>query len=118
MKRMGIILGVLGSIIGVVSAISAFVAVGGDAAYSARLWAGWAALVLAVLAGAAAPLMSTRPVAAGLIMLVSGFAGFVCINLFYINTFYGLALPLWIAGAVLIIISSRRIEQGTEKRES
>jgi len=88
------------------SAISAFVAVGADPAYSVRLWAGWLALLMAVLASVAALFMTTRPAAAGLTMLIGGFAGFVCINLFYINTFYGLAVPLWIVSAALALISA------------
>lgn len=107
MRMIAIVLGVLGGIIGLVSAISAFVAVGADPAYSARLWAGWLALLLAVLAGVAAVFITTRPAAVGLTMLIGGFAGFVCINLFYINTFYGLAVPLWIVAAALALISAR-----------
>ncbi len=107
MRMIAIVVGVLGGIIGLVSAISAFVAVGADPAYSVRLWAGWLALLLAVLAGVAALFMTTRPAAAGLTMLIGGFAGFVCINLFYINTFYGLAVPLWIVAAALALISAR-----------
>ncbi len=102
-----IVLGVLGGIIGLVSAISAFVAVGADPAYSAQLWAGWLALLLAVLAGGAAVFITTRPATVGLMMSIGGFAGFVCINFFYINTFYGLAVPLWIVAAALALISAR-----------
>ena len=107
MKMIAIVLGVLGGIIGLGSAISAFVMVGADPAYSARLWVGWLALLLAVVAGGAALLIHTRPVAASLTMLIAGCAGFVCINFFYINTFYGLAVPLWIIGAALALIRDR-----------
>ncbi len=107
MKMIAIVLGVLGGIIGLGSAISAFVMVGADPAYSARLWLGWLALLLAVVSGGAALLIYTRPVAASLTMLIAGCAGFVCINFFYINTFYGLAVPLWIIGAALALIRAR-----------
>ena len=107
MKIIALVLGVLGGIIGLVSTIAAFVAVGSEAAYSTRLWSGWAALLLALLATAAALFLTTRPTRANLTMLISGIVGFVCINLFYINTFYGLAIPLWIAGAVVAFISTR-----------
>lgn len=40
-------------------------------------------------------------------MLISRIAGFVCINLFYINTFYVLAVPLWFAGGIVAFISAR-----------
>lgn len=109
MKMIAIVLGVLGGIIGLGSAISAFVMVGADPAYSARLWVGWLALLLSIMAGGAALLIHTRPVAASLTMLIAGFAGFVCINFFYINTLYGLAVPLWMIAAALALISSRTV---------
>jgi uncharacterized membrane protein HdeD (DUF308 family) len=71
MRGVAIVLGMLASLIGVLSAISAFNTVGSDPAYSYRLWAGWASLVLAILAGIAAILMTTRPRAASLTMLIS-----------------------------------------------
>lgn len=107
MRITALVLGIVGSIIGVYSGIAAFVAVGGDPAYSSRLWAGWIALILAVIAGLAALLISARPVIASTVMLAGGIVGFVCINLFYINTFYFLAIPFWIVGAVLGFIGAR-----------
>ncbi len=109
MKIFAIVLGVLGSVIGLGSAISALIMVWADPAYSDRLWVGWLALLLAVVAGGSALLIYTRPVVASLTMLITGFAGFVCINFFYINTFYGLAVPLWIIGAALALISARKV---------
>jgi hypothetical protein len=107
MKIVAVVLGVLGGIIGLLSAVAALVTVGGEAVYSSRLWAGWAALLLALMAAAAALLLPARPGMASLIMLISGVAGFACINLFYINTFYALAVPLWLAGAVVALITAR-----------
>ena len=106
MRGIAIALGILASLIGVLSAISALSAVGGDPAYSARLWAGWASLVLALLAGVATVFMTTRPRAASLTMLISGMIGFVCINLFFIDTFYMLAIKLWFLGTILAWISA------------
>ena len=106
MKMIAIALGVLGGIIGLGSAISAFIMVGADPMYSARLWVGWLALLLAVVAAGSALLIQSHPVAASITMVITGFSGFVCINLFYINTFYGLAVPLWIIGAALALISA------------
>jgi len=107
MRITAIVLGVLGGNTGLVSSISAFVAVGADPAYSTRLWAGWLALLLAALAGVAALFMTVRPIAASLTMLIGGLVGLVCINLFYINTFYGLAVPLWIIATALALSSAR-----------
>src|SRR5579883_789021 len=107
MKILALVLGVAGGIIGLLSAVDAFIAVGSDPAYSYRLWAGWAALLLALVATVAAFFLLTRPTIAGIIMLICGIAGFVCMSLFYINTFYGLAVLLWIVGAAVAFISAR-----------
>ena len=116
MRIIAIILGVIGGIIGIVSAISAFVAVGADPVYSARLWAGWLALILAALAAVAAMFITRRPFAATLTMLISGVLGFLSINLFYINTFYGLAILPWLIGAALAVLAAR--SPISEKRPS
>jgi hypothetical protein len=116
MRIFAIVLGVLGGIIGLVSAISAFVAVGADPAYSARIWAGWLALVLAALAGVAAIFITRRPFAAILTMLISGVLGFLSINLFYINTFYVLAIVPWLIAAALAVLTAR--SHTSEKRPS
>lgn len=118
MKIIALVLGILGGIIGLLSAIAAFAAVGGEAAYSARLWAAWAALLLALLATAAALFLRTHPTRASLIMLISGIAGFVCINLFYINTFYILAVPFWVVGAGVALISTRTTPSEAMKGKS
>jgi len=106
MRGIAIVLGMLASALGALSAISALSAVGADPAYSARLWAGWASLVLVILAGIAAILITTRPRAASLTMLISGIIGFVCINLFFIDTYYLLAIQLWFLSTILACISS------------
>ena len=109
MRITAIASGMLGGIFGIVSAIYAIVVVGGDPVYSGRLPAAWLALLLAVLAGVAAMFIQTRPIAASLTMLIVGLSGFVCINLFYINTFYGLALLLWIIATALTLSSTRKL---------
>lgn len=106
MRRIAIVLGLLASAVGVLSAINALSAVGADPAYSARLWAGLASLVLAILAGVTAIVIPTRPRAASLIMLISGLVGFVCINLFFIDTFYILAIQLWFLSTILAFVSA------------
>jgi hypothetical protein len=118
MRVIAIALGLLASLIGVFSAISAISAEGGDPAYSFRLWAGGASLVLAILAGVAAIFMTTRPRAASLIMLFSGILGFVCISLYHIDTFYMLAVPLWFIGTVLALISTTTSASEAMKGES
>lgn len=104
MRIGAIVLGIVGGIVGIYSAISAFSAVGSDPAYGSRLWAGWGALILAALAAVVALFISSRPVAAAIAMLVIGLLGFLSINLFYINTFYIVAVLLWLCAAGLSII--------------
>ena len=118
MRGSAIVLGMLASLLGVLSAISAFNTVGSDPAYSYRLWAGWTSLVLAILAGIAAIFIITRPRAASLTMLISGMLGFVCISLYYIETFYMLAVPLWFIGTVLAWISTTTSPSAAMKGES
>ena len=116
MKRLTVVFSIAGSMIGILSAVYAIDIVGADPAYSERLWAGWLALLLAGLVGVTGlvslviilpPGASSLPLAIGSIMMIGGIAGFICINLFYINTLYGLAVPLWIAGAVLAFRDAR-----------
>jgi hypothetical protein len=40
-------------------------------------------------------------------MLISGVVGYLSINLFYINTFYGLAILPWLIGSVLAVLAAR-----------
>jgi hypothetical protein len=101
MRTAVLVLALLGGVIGIANAIWALVAVGGDPAYSGRLLVGWAALILALLAGAAGFMARTRPGVASLAILIAGVLGFVAINLYYINTFYALALLFWLAASVL-----------------
>jgi hypothetical protein len=51
-------------------------------------------------------LPAVGPRTASLTMLISGTLGFICINLFYIDTFYMLAVQLWFIATLLAWISS------------
>ncbi len=105
MKRSALILGFAGGVIAIASSISALLTVGGNPQYQSRLWTGWLTLVLSVLAAIAAILIVRRPVAASIVMALSGLAGFLCINLYYINTWYVLALPVWLVALILAVSS-------------
>jgi hypothetical protein len=108
MKTSALILGVAGGVIAIASVVSALLAVGGNPQYQSRLWVAWLALALSLLAGIAAILIVRRPVAASIVMSLSGLAGFLCINLYYINTWYVLALPIWLI-ALIIGVSSQLV---------
>ena len=105
-----IVFGLLGSVLGFWSALYALTAVGADPLYQERLWAGWAALLLPVVAFLATLFLHTRPVPASLLNLISGLGGFVCINLFYINTFYVLAIPFWVLAVAAGLASNPGVQ--------
>ena len=100
-QRLVLLAGALGGLIGVTNAGSALLAVGGVAPYSDRAGFGWAALVLAIVAAGGGLLALRQPRAGAALMILSGLAGAVAINLFFINTFYVLALACWLPGAIL-----------------
>ena len=91
------VVGALGGAVCAYSAVRALLAVGGDPAYAGRLGFGIAAFALGLLATFAAPVATVRPRLAALTMLVGGTLGFVAINLYYINTWYGVGWLLLLA---------------------
>lgn len=109
--RAGLLVALLGGIIGVSSAVQALLAVGTQPVYQERVAFGWAALVLALLATGAVGLARHRPGVAGAIMVVDGLLGLGAILLFYINTWYALAVPCWLLAAALIIMEDHRAAQ-------
>src|SRR5919108_530310 len=112
-RRLAALFGLLGGGVAASGAAAALASVGGLPGYSARAAFGWAALALALVAGAAGLLARTHPAAAGAVMVVGGIAGAVAINLFYINTWYVLAVPLWLIGALFAFLSPSRGAAGT-----
>jgi hypothetical protein len=58
------------------------------------------------VAGAGGLLAVRRPATGAAVMVVTGLLGAVAINLFYINTYYVLAVPLWLIAAVTALTSS------------
>lgn len=108
--RTAILLSLLGGVLAFGSALSALLEVGADPIYSERLWAGWVALLLPVVAFLATLWLHSRPLPASLLILVSGVTGVICISLFYLNTFYALALPFWIAAVVVGLVRPAQVE--------
>ena len=99
-------LAALGGFIGVGSAVYAVVAVGDVMPYAERVGAGYAALALAALAGAGGLLAVRRPAAGAAVIVVAGLLGAVAINLFSINTYYVLAVPLWLVAAIAALATA------------
>jgi hypothetical protein len=97
------VLGVLGGLAGTGSAAVALVRHGGDVHYADRAGFGWAAVALGLAAVAGALLIPTRPGLASALLAGGSILGFVAINLFDINTYYVLAVPLCIVAALLAL---------------
>ncbi len=91
------ILGALGGAVCAYSAAKALLEVGGQTAYAGRVAFGVVALLLGLVAMLAAPRVLARPRQAGLLMLVAGTLGFLTINVYYINTWYGVGWLLLLA---------------------
>jgi hypothetical protein len=98
-------LGLAGGLLAAGSAVSALLAVGRDPLYEPRLGFGIAALLLAGVTGLAALDVLAHPGRGALLMLGAGALGAVSINLYYINTLYVLALPLWLLGTLAALWS-------------
>jgi hypothetical protein len=96
----------IGSIIGVGSALHALIAVGNQPPYSDRMALGILALVMAADVTILPLAMRSRPRIAALVMVTSGIGGALAINLFYINTYYLLALPFWLVAAFATAVAS------------
>jgi hypothetical protein len=109
--RVSLLIAILGGVIGVSSAIQALMTVGSQPGYEDRAVFGWAALILAITATGGAALSRTRPGVAGIVMVVDGLLGLGAMLLFYINTWYALAVPCWILAAALMFTEGRRAAQ-------
>jgi hypothetical protein len=102
------LLAAAGGVVGAVSVISGLAGEGGTAPYAERFAFAGLALVLAIVAGVVPwwPRLEART--AGTIVFPAGLIGFLATQLWFINTYYEFALPLWlIASAVLV--AARRV---------
>ncbi|HET9110817.1 MAG TPA: hypothetical protein VFN78_08340 [Ktedonobacterales bacterium] len=107
MIRIGTFLGALGGVVAVLSVANGFVAVSADPQYRSRAIFAIAALVFGIIAAVSGFIPRMHPAAAGALMLAAGVLGFLATLPWYINTFYVMALPLWIIGAALLFASGR-----------
>ena len=105
--RIAAVLAILGGAVGALNAGAALIQVGSAPGYDARAVFGWIALGAAVCGATAAVAFLDRPIVAAPVLVVGGLVGTLAINLFYINTFYVAALPLWLAGTALLLVSAR-----------
>ncbi|HEV2250618.1 MAG TPA: hypothetical protein VGT60_08935 [Candidatus Limnocylindria bacterium] len=102
------ILAALGGLIGAGSVVVGLAGDGGTAPYQSRLPFALAAFGLAAVAGAAPwwPRRSSR--ASGFIVFPAGVVGFLCTQLWFINTSYVAALPLWLLASLLLLLAASR----------
>jgi hypothetical protein len=96
-----------GGVVGIVSVIAGLVGEGGTAPYGGRFVFAGLALVLAAIAGAAPWSPRLSPRAAGLIAFPAGLIGFLATQLWFINTYYEFALPLWLIASAVLIAAPR-----------
>ena len=90
----------LGGIVGVSSAGLAIAEVGGLQPYDSRVALGWAALALAAAATGVGLSIPGRAAASSIAMVFAGLVGALAISFFYVNTFYFVAVPLWLVAAM------------------
>jgi hypothetical protein len=105
--RIAPIVSAAGGVVGIVSVVSGLAGEGGTAPYAERFAFAGLALVLAAAAGAAPGWRRLSARAAGLIVFPAGLIGFLATQLWFINTYYVLALPLWLIASVALV-SARR----------
>lgn len=106
MKIAALILGILGGLAGLIGSIFALF-IGGIEAFSlggsSIIAFGWVALFLSLLGIVAGAISMGKTKIAGILMLIAGVGGFICISLAYV-----VAGPLLIIGGILALIGSRK----------
>ena len=108
----------LGGIVGVSSAGLAIAEVGGLQPYDTRVALGWTALALAAAATGVGLSIPARAAASSIAMVFAGLVGALAISFFYINTFYFVAVPLWLVAATSRLASrsaGRRLPRPTDR---
>lgn len=109
MRTIAVMLGLIGAFAGILAAGYAFVIYmvegtnGMANPYAARVGFGVAAFLLAGVAGLGALLVWRRPEVGSLLLMLGSILGFVAINLFNINTWYILTVPLCLLAALLAL---------------
>lgn len=107
---MGIVAGVFGIIAALLELLVGGIAHLGGAENAGTAttvtWLGFAAFFVSVLAIVGGALAKSKAVAAGVIMIVTGIAGFVCMGAFWL-----LSGPLLVIGAILAFIGARNPPQ-------
>lgn len=119
MRAGSVVLGLLGALVALSAAAYAFVIYmvegtnGVANPYAPRVGFGLAAVALALLAGVGAALVYRRPPLGSLLLMGGSILGSVAIELFTIQTWYPLAVPLCLLSVVLAARGSARSSAGS-----
>jgi hypothetical protein len=100
----------LGVVGGLVGAVSAFSVLGGGSPGEdgqSREWLGVFGFSAALVAGLAGLLARRWPRPAAPVMMAAGILGCAAMNLFNADTYYLAALPLWLLGGILAHLAPR-----------
>lgn len=101
MKWLGIAFGLLGALVGAYSVWF------GLTKESNSVALGLVALALAIVAGVLPLVLYRQPLMGGLLMLVSGGAGYAISIFVFPRTLYFVALGCWIVGSALLLLAAR-----------
>src|SRR5438045_7245643 len=88
----------LGGMVGVSSAGFAIATIGAAPPYDSRVALGWTALAVGATATVLGLAIPGRRSESAIAMVLVGLMGAVAMSLFYINTYYVAALPVWLVG--------------------
>ena len=108
MKIAALILGIIGGIAGLIGSVMAMMlggigsALGGEGAGTITSL-GWVALLFSIIAVVGGALAIAKPKVAGIMMLLMGVGGLICVSLGYV-----IAGPLLIIGGILALVGSRK----------
>lgn len=108
MRIAGALTGLVGGIVAVASAATGLIITAQEPLYHGRIGFGVAALLLAIIAGASGMIPRLPAYAASGLMGLCGALGFLATLPWYINTAYIAALPFWLIGALLLLLSGQR----------
>ncbi len=110
MKIASLILGILGGLAGIIGSIMVMLVGGIGSAFGSEgsgtvTSLGWVALLFSIIAIVGGSLAIAKPKIAGIMMLLMGVGGIICVSIGYV-----VAGPLLIIGGILALVGSRQLK--------